>query len=129
MSIEKGASICLKAKICLKCHGPSYIWKLKDHNHSCPINQSRKAEKLEKFKEEYRSKYKLNFGLFLNVNAAVKSKKVNPPKNKKNSDKTLINEPIDFITSKEATETLRKKLSEGGEEPRLKEIPEGRSIF
>ena len=71
----------------------------------------------------------MNFGLFLDVNAAVKSKEVNPPKNKRNSDKTSNNEPTDFITSKEATETLRKKLSEGGEEPRLKEIPEGRSIF
>ena len=150
MLIEQRASICLKAKICLKCHDPSYIWKPKDHNHSCPINPKKKSKftcsysgclfhmwactrhktenkfQLERFKEEYRSKYKINLCLFFNMNNAVKAKKGNPQKNRRKSTGTSNKPPSDFITSKEAAETLEKKFSEEGEEPR---INEGRSIF
>ena len=84
---------------------------------------------LEKFKEEYRSKFIINFGVFFDINAALKSKKVCLQRSKTKSTGNSNNEPTDLITSKEAAETLRKKLSEEGGELTLKRIPEGRSTF
>ena len=62
-----------------------------------------------------------------------KSKKVSFEEEKKsNPEKNLESEIHDhgpIISTEEATETLKRKLSEDGEEVELKSVPKGRSIF
>ena len=85
MTIVERYRVACKAKLCLKCHNPSYVYKRYDKNHNCPMDskkskftcnscschmwvchrhQSDNQSALSKFKDEELNKHSLEFGLF-----------------------------------------------------------------
>ena len=89
MSIGDRHRIASKAKLCLKCHDPKYIYKKFDKQHQCVVNSRKKGkftcrstscsyhmwvcerhpeenrEFMQKFKDKYLTEYKLNLGLLV----------------------------------------------------------------
>ena len=87
MSVAERLRVASKAKLCLKCHDPEYVFKKFDKQHKCIGNSKRKGkftcrscsyhmwvckrhpednkEFMHKFKEKYLNDYKLNLGLIV----------------------------------------------------------------
>ena len=87
MSVGERHRIASKARLCLKCHDPKYIYKKFDKQHKCVTDSKRKGKFtcrscsyhmwvcerhpddnrafMHKFKEKYFDDYKLNLGLFV----------------------------------------------------------------
>ena len=86
MTIVERYRVACKAKLCLKCHNPSYMYKRFDKNHKCAADskktkfsckscsyhlwichrhQADNNAALHKFKEEELRKHNLDFGLFV----------------------------------------------------------------
>ena len=92
MKVEERLKVATKARICLKCHDPEYIYKKDDEKHKCLITKQKKSrytcadktgkclfhmwiccyhkednkEKLKQFKEEISKKFSLEFAYVVN---------------------------------------------------------------
>ena len=103
MSVNRRYQTALEAKLCLACHHPDYIYRKNDKTHKCSVlNSKRKGrytcqssncfvhlwvctrhkntnmKMLEKFEEELKTKYDLDFGFVVNIPvlaAPIKSNK------------------------------------------------------
>ena len=92
MAVNRRYQVALEAKLCLACHHPEYIFKKNDRDHKCSVVSSKRKGRftcqssgcfihlwvctrhkstnmphLEKFKEEIRSKYNLEFGFVVSI--------------------------------------------------------------
>ena len=92
MSVNRRYFISLQAKFCIQCQDPEYIHKKNDRDHNCSVANSQKKRRwtctaancvihmwcctrhkdqnmkcLEKFEEEWRSKYNLEFGYVVSI--------------------------------------------------------------
>ena len=92
MSVNKRYQIAIEAKLCLSCHHPDYIYRKNDKSHNCSVvsakrkgrytcqysncfmhiwvctrHKSSNIKFLEKFEEEVKSKFGLDFGFVVNV--------------------------------------------------------------
>ena len=87
MTVDERHRVASKAKMCLKCHDPEYVFKKFDKQHKCIVDSKKKGkftcrtcsyhmwvcqrhkadnkESMEKFKEKYLNDYKLNLGLLV----------------------------------------------------------------
>ena len=86
MTMKERVQICKRAKICLSCHDPDYIYKMHDNSkHDCPAKNGKKGrftctvcnlhmwvcethkednkQPLEKFKDQYRKNFNIDLGL------------------------------------------------------------------
>ena len=99
MSVEDRFQIATKAKLCLKCHNPEYIYVPRDQKHQCSKSKRFSCKKcslhmwicrnhkddnkdvLQKFRDDYQKDFNLRFGLFVGQISLVKGSK--PIKQKK----------------------------------------------
>ena len=92
LSVNRRYQLALEAKLCIACHHPDYIFKRNDKDHKCSVVNSKKKGRftcqtnncfvhlwvctrhknsnmklLEKFQEEVKTKYNLDFGFVVNI--------------------------------------------------------------
>ena len=158
MTLKERYQICKRAKICMNCHDPDYIFKNYDsRNHDCPAKSGRKGrysctkcdlhlwvcethqeenqEALEKFREKYKKDFNLNFGLvvtgsvFGHMSPGKTPLSLNMSKSKSRKDPSKEISSPQSISTGEATRMLQRKLSDSGEKTELRPIPPGRAQF
>ena len=183
MSVNRRYQLALEAKLCLACHHPDYIHKKSDKDHKCSVVSSKRKGRftcqssgcflhlwvctrhkstnmphLEKFRDEVKAKYDLDFGFVVSIpvlasslkqvetgksKVKVPAKKSNPANSNKQEVEVIevnntakptesaasCNHPSKSLSTDQALSKLKKKLMQGGIKDKLQPIAKGRPQF
>ena len=122
MSVDERFKIACEANLCLRCHDPNYVYKVNDQNHNqtcqilvkgkgkfsckaqvcnrhlwiCIQHKSDNAGTLQNFKEEYQSRYNLEFGLAVVVPMFAKHSPKSPKIRRKVKKRFNVAKSVDL---------------------------------
>ena len=164
MSVNKRYQIALQAKLCIACHHPDYIFRKNDKDHKCSVVSSKRKGRftcqtsscfvhlwvctrhkdsnkghLEKFQEEMKSKYNMDFGFVVSVPNKITKPATIPNKDdevitmsthkNENSATSCNNQRKKSMSTDQAISKLKQKLDKQGVNDELHPIAKGRAQF